>query len=188
MSGRPAPDAGFTLVEVLVALALFAAIGLAGFTVLDVVLAARERTEGRMERLAEIERALTLASRDLAQRAPGPLTAGAEGVAFRSRGAAGPAAIRWSLEDGTLWRRIAPGGGAVGEIEQRVLEDVTALRWRFLDAERAWHEAWPPEGEPTGGAPTQLRAVEVEIAPGGPATSPGATASRLVEMPRTPEG
>ena len=61
----PPGDAGFTLVEMLVALALFAAIGLAGFTVLDTVVRVRGGTEGRLERLGEIDRALALLTLDL---------------------------------------------------------------------------------------------------------------------------
>ena len=48
------PTAGFSLVEVLVALAIFALIGVAGFSMLDQVLRTQRLTEGRLERLAEL--------------------------------------------------------------------------------------------------------------------------------------
>ena len=44
-------EAGLTLVEVLVALALFSLIGLAGFTMLDNILRVQSGTQGRLERL-----------------------------------------------------------------------------------------------------------------------------------------
>lgn len=181
MTARPPSDAGFTLIEMLVALVLFSAIGLAGFTVLDTVLTTRARTEGRMERLAEIERALILVSRDLAQKRPGALTGDEDGIVFLGAGAAGPAVVDWSLEDGALLRRIMLADGSGPGVEQGVLDGVAGVQWRFLDAERVWHDAWPPEGERA-----ELRAVRVEIAPLGVGPGTGATASRLIELPRQP--
>ena len=58
-------EAGLTLIEVLVALALFSLIGLAGFTMLDNILRVQSGTQGRLERLGQIDRALVIFSRDL---------------------------------------------------------------------------------------------------------------------------
>ena len=45
---RAGSEAGFTLVEMLVALALFALVGLASFALLETVIRTRDRTEGRL--------------------------------------------------------------------------------------------------------------------------------------------
>jgi len=50
-------EAGVTLIEMLVALSLFALVGIASFTTLDTILRVRERTDGRLEHLAQLDRA-----------------------------------------------------------------------------------------------------------------------------------
>ena len=70
MNAKRAGDAGLSLIEVLVSLAIFAVIGVAGLTVLDTVARTGENTEGRLERLADIDRAFLVIRRDLAQIAP----------------------------------------------------------------------------------------------------------------------
>ena len=170
-----APDAGFTLVEMLVALALFAMIGLAAFTTLDTVVRVRGQTEGRIERLGAIDRALTLLSRDLMQALPGDPARDADGATlrFRRSGEDGALRVAWGLRDGTLLRTIVAGDAPV--VEQPVLADVDALTWRFLDTEPAWHEAWPPDGGEAGGA--TLRGIEATL------TLDGGPLRRLVELP-----
>ena len=78
MSRAPAPggrdrEAGVTLTEVLVALVLFALIGGAGLAVLDQVLRVQARTDGRLERLAEVQRAMHLLTLDFMQATGGSL-------------------------------------------------------------------------------------------------------------------
>ena len=58
---------GFTLIEVIIALSLFALIGVAGFSMLSGVLQTQERTDGRLRRLSDIQRAVFVISADLDQ-------------------------------------------------------------------------------------------------------------------------
>ena len=58
---------GFTLIEVIIALSLFALIGVAGFSMLSGVLQTQERTDGRLQRLSDIQRAVFVISADLDQ-------------------------------------------------------------------------------------------------------------------------
>lgn len=162
-----AGEAGVTLVEMLVALALFALIGLAGFTVLDSILRVQSRTEGRLERLAEVDRALRLVARDLAQARPGSAALMAEGLEMVRPGPEGDVRIRYALGvDGGLVRRIAGADGARA-VAQVIAGDVAALEWRFLGPGPDWRVAWPPEEDP----PPDLRAVEVRLALGGRAAA-----------------
>src|SRR5690348_16195565 len=61
---------GFTLVELLVALTIFALLSAAGVTLLSFSVRAQASSDERLERLAEIRRAGALLTSDLAQAAP----------------------------------------------------------------------------------------------------------------------
>ena len=114
-------QAGVTLVEVLVALVIFALIGAAGFTVLDQVARVDRLTEGRLARLEAMQRAMRVLSVDFGQaRAQGLAGQGGAVVLKRSGGAAfgGPVVLRYGLEPGGS----EPGGLEPGGLEPGGLE------------------------------------------------------------------
>ena len=158
------PEAGFTLVEVLVALVLFALIGAAGFTVLDQILRAQERTEGRLERLAQMQRALHLFSLDVMQASGGSLTFAEGAVSLRRDG--GPA-VRYGLADTALVRRVSGGLGRA-PADQILLTGATGVAWRFFAPELGWIAEWPPAIDRSSGNPA---AVELEVTLAGPGLS-----------------
>ncbi len=143
---RRAPDAGVTLVEMLVALALFALVGLASFTTLDTIVKARARTEGRLEAVSAIDRTLLLFGRDLAQAAAGTVRgdAGTVQVGPQER------TLIWGLVDGAVVRQGADLLRDTTGPEQSLISGVATLRLRYLDAARMWHEAWPVEAADGG--------------------------------------
>lgn len=159
MSAEPAPgrragrgpEAGVTLIEMLVALALFSMIGLAGFTMLRTILDAQERTEGRMEQLARIDGTLRLLASDVETALPGRVTW--DGRTLSTAGTEG--ATLWRAgEDGSLLR--APSSGPertepdTDVAAQRVLDGLEGWSWRFLPPDagaEAWLSSWPPEGQ-----------------------------------------
>lgn len=164
-------EAGLTLVEMLVALALFALVGFASFAMLDTVIRTRDRTEGRLETIAAFDRALILWSRDLGQSDPGGLSI-AEGVlSFGEDSSGGLPEMSYTLVGGALARRA-------GLVEQRLAAGIASLSWRGLDSEGAWHEDWPPETE---AAP--LVGLEMRLTLTG---NPPATIRRVVELPLVP--
>lgn len=171
-----AREAGITLVEMLVALALFALVGLASFSMLDAVIRTRDRTEGRLDAVATLDRALTLVSRDLGQSDAGSQALEGDALNFSLEGAGGPAAMRYALEGGALERRAGEGDEAVS---QRLVEGVADLSWRLLDRAGAWHEAWPDQEAEL----ERLVAAELSLTltDGGGARGPGIR--RLVELP-----
>jgi len=58
---------GFTLLEVLVAIAIFAVISLASFSIFETVIASEEKSAQRLQRMNEIQRAFLLIERDFVQ-------------------------------------------------------------------------------------------------------------------------
>jgi general secretion pathway protein J len=122
-------QAGFTLIEVMVSLALFAMIGGAGVSVLDQVLRAQARTEEQLDRLAAMQRAMLVLTLDFSQ---GELLAATDAVQVRR----GATRIQYRLQDDVFIR-------AVGDAQQPVLTGVTGVTWAFLDAESTWVDAWP---------------------------------------------
>jgi general secretion pathway protein J len=160
---------GVTLLELLVALAVFAVIGVAAYTSLFSVLDARAATERQSERLAAVQYAVGALAEDLRQAvdrpvrsirpaARGPLVA-QEGTGPLLRitrgGWPNPAGlprstlarVEWLLDDDRLVRRwrARPDAPETVEPTRRVLlGDVDALDLRFLDADGDWQERWPP--------------------------------------------
>lgn len=143
--GRPAPEArdpesGVTLVEMLVALAICALIGVAGFAMLDTILRVDRRTEGNLDRFADLDRAFLVVGRDIIGADAARLRLDEAGLALATRTRDGRAQVLYRVEDGAFLRRT--GAAAV---DQTLLRDVSEARWRVLDGARRWHEAWPPE-------------------------------------------
>ena len=189
-AARPA-ESGLTLVEMLVALALFAVIASAAFTVLREILQVQAATEGRLDRLARIERTSYVLTRDFLQTAGGSLAASGEGVAFRRSGGSGELAVRYVLEGSSLMREVSEGPGR-GVVRQTLLPGVLGVDWRFYDPRGGWRSDWPPPPEPTpppapGPASAPMRppgnpaAVAVELTLAGPGLSGGLR--RILPLP-----
>ncbi len=174
-SASRSSQAGVTLVEVLVAMALFAMIGLAGFSMLDAVLRVQAGTDARLERLADIDRALIIISRDLQQKDAGPILAGDGKLSFSLHSGD---KLEYRVEADNLLRS-APRRN----IEQRLLDQVSALEVRLLDTTGVWHTDWPAESADTLSRPARASAVELGLRlsdDGGL----DATVIRLVDIPQ----
>ena len=144
--------AGVTLIEMLVALVLFALIGVAGFGVLDQILRTQSATEGRLERLARIQRGMYLLTTDFSQARPSTVThdPGDEGpVLSLERSAAetgaGRIALTYRLGGNILLRDVSDAAGRP-VARQPLLDGVADIAWQFYDADLGWVDQWPPLG------------------------------------------
>jgi general secretion pathway protein J len=186
---------GFTLVEVLIALALFALIGVAGFTLLNSVLRTQGATETRLDRMAEIQRAMLVVTSDLDQ-VTGSIAGGGGGLSIRKFDVAGNiVAVRYELAGDRVNRVVS---GPAGERVQTLLTGVADARWSFHQRRGTWLDTWPqpappaaPPGAPTPNPPTRLladeglTAVALDLTLNGVDGRPGATVRRLVSIPLT---
>ena len=166
----PAPggrdrEAGVTLTEVLVALVLFALIGGAGLAVLDQVLRVQARTDGRLERLAEVQRGMHLLTLDFMQATGGSLGSSDGAVGFRRSAGSSGMAVRYGLDGADLTRSVS---GSSGEARQVVLSGVDAARWQFYTPEAGWTDSWPPDPAQPAANPA---AVSLRVRLAGPGLS-----------------
>jgi general secretion pathway protein J len=166
-------EAGVTLIEVLVSLALFALIAGAGVAVLDQVLRAQVQTEARLDRLASLQRMMHLVRRDLSDVRPASV-----------QGDAGAITLQRPAETGLVQVRYGTGGTqmtrAVGaQAPQVLVQDVAALQWQYLDAGGVWHDDWPQPPAVQSGTP-RLRAVAMTLT----LQAGGQSLRRVVAVPR----
>ena len=162
-------EAGLTLVEVLVALALFSLIGLSGFTMLDNILRVQSGTQGRLERLGQIDRALVVFSRDLQESDSGSVRQDENGVTMNRTGTG---LLSYQARSNVFLRSLSRRNFA-----QQMIDGVNSIRLRSLDSVGIWHDTWPIEQTQSLGLIPTLKAVELQL------DLREGTISRLVDVP-----
>ncbi len=178
---------GFTLLELLVAMAVFAVLAVMAYQGLNTVLATRDAVDRQADRLRALQTAWLAIGRDLQQAAArpvrdelggelGPLKGGAGAIPlleFTRAGYRNPAGLQRStlqrvayqlkLNELSRWRwRVLDRGQDSQPVERVLLSGVNAVTLRFLDEAREWQSTWPPANRE--GAEVALpRAVEVTL-------------------------
>jgi general secretion pathway protein J len=177
--------AGFTLLELLVALALFAVLAAMAYGGLASMVRTREQLGARGERLAAMQLAVSLLERDLRQAALRPvrgrsgeilptLIGQTRGFEISTMNAVSPLVVArptvvrvgYAL-DGRRLQRLAfavlDRSPATQPASKTLLEAVDDLGLRYLNADQAWIDQWPP---PRPGGPDMEalpRAVELTL-------------------------
>ena len=178
----------FTLIEVLVSLAIFAILATLAYGALSQTLAAADMLNGRMDRLQAIQRTMRLLSEDLQQLSPRPIRDElGDGIGpaldtdFQSGFALELTHGGWSnpivLPRGTLQRSayrieedeliryhwmVLDRTLANEPVSVTLLDGVDSILFRFLQANGDWTEQWPPSNRP-GVLGSRLRPRAVEI-------------------------
>lgn len=168
------------------ALGLFALIALAGFSLLRTVLDTQAKTEQRLRRLSEIQRALFVVASDLDQ-VSGRIEGGADTLVFQKTDAEGrPFVVRYGRAGDTLTRTVS---GPMGERAQPLLKGVTAAQWTFRLTGLGWVPATMPDLPAVMPSPDVIlpplpavRAVALDLTLIGPDGRP-ATVRRLIATP-----
>lgn len=163
---------GFTLVELLVAVAIVAVIGVIAFVGLSRVIDQQTQARTRTERWQEIQLAMRLVTQDLAQLHP-RATREEQGETYQPSMLADPSAqfalefsragwanpaglargtvlrVAYDWDDDKLIRwhwTVMDRTFSTPPVRQELLEGVEKVEVRFLDTAGQWHLDWPPIG------------------------------------------
>ena len=141
---------GFTLLEIMIALAIFAVISILAWQILDGAMRTSTASDEAATKVTALQRTYNLLSRDFyQQQARAPRNSGEVFVQQQNglemttlNGISGQVQLErvsWTLKDKRLWRNVwaAIDGPASAQPEEvPILSEVKALKWRF------WHEGW----------------------------------------------
>ncbi|MFZ3618245.1 type II secretion system minor pseudopilin GspJ [Leclercia barmai] len=145
---------GFTLLEIMIALTIFAVISTLAWQILDGAMRTSNATDRSATRLNQIQRAWSLLERDFFQlQARAPRN---EPEVFRQddnaielttlNGVSGNVQlerVRWRFEDHRLWRDVWPtidSPAGVKPEEVPIVSEVKAVQWRFFS--ESWQKRW----------------------------------------------
>ncbi len=188
MNGR-LRQRGMTLIEVLVAMAIFAILAAIAYGALNRSIASAEILGDRMTRLQSVQRAVLQLEQDFIQLAPRPVRQefGEErepalatgvlglGIELTRGGWSNPAGlprgtlqrVLYYVEDNVLvrthWNVLDRTAGNL-PIEVELLDDIESVDFRFMLDNGEWTDEWPPGLQPaTGSLRLRPRAVEFVI-------------------------
>ena len=159
---------GFSLIEILVAVAILGVVSMMAFTGLRAILAARDQTNIMAGHLVSLQKAMATLERDFEQAANRPirdqygdikdamLSPEGKSIVLTRSGYPNPANVRRSallrvgyhLEEGILYRTtwtVLDGAHDNQKRVQPLLHDVKSLSFRFLDTGDTWTKEWPPQ-------------------------------------------
>lgn len=182
-------DYGFTLIEVMVAMAVFGVMSLLAYLSLGQTLANADMLSERMDRLQSVQRTISYLSTELLQAAPRPVRVelgSAPSAALRSSlgsdfalelthgGWPNPAGVprstlqrtAYRIEDGELIRyhwNVLDRTVNNTPITTVMLDEVDSLAFRFLNVNDEWIGQWPPLAAQAGPGTSLPRAVQIVL-------------------------
>ncbi|AMB87475.1 type II secretion system protein GspJ [Pseudomonas agarici] len=163
-------SAGFTLLELVIALAIFSLLSLGCWQLYDGLLRVQSQVSQHQQALRNLQRAISVLERDVLQVAVprgAALLGLRQGVLSLQRGnwrnpldqpRSERQEVSYRLEAGTLWRHSRSPESATVQ-RQVLLADVRRLQWRFYDAKLGWRGDWPTTA-------SQPRALEITLSAG----------------------
>ncbi len=179
----PIRNKGFTLLELLVAMSIFALLSIMAYAGLDTVLDTRRILEENMDRLSEVQKSMLFISRDLRQivdrgirdeygdykpaLSASGLNVGLDTpvIEFTHSGYSNPLGakrshlqrIAYHLKDNVLYRdnwQVLDRAQDSPPYKARLCGNVESIGFRYLDDKGEWHTQWPPVNSTTGTPPT----------------------------------
>ena len=169
-------QSGFTLIELVVAIAIFSVMGVMAWAGMMSMIQQKEMTEEHMDRFRDVQQGMTLLVRDLEHIRPRPIRGASHGdmqealrggdfldipLEFTRGGVRNPMdqqrpdmqRIGYALEGDRLVRYSWPVLDQAPDTQpltMPVIDNVEGMTISFLDFQGAWHEQWPPTGRGEG--------------------------------------
>jgi len=183
----PMPGRGFTLLELLIAVSVFAIMAVMAYGGLGNVISNSEQSEKALQRLQQVQLAILKISRDFNQLSKRSIRdeygnsnnyimtgQGQDTIIEFSRGGRpNPAEllrshlqrVAYKLDDGKLkrlnWKHLDRAQHSEPH-ETVLMDDVDSMELRYLDSNNQWHQEWPPLNQ-SGSASVSLVAIEVKL-------------------------
>ncbi len=178
---------GFTLLELLVALAIFGLIAVMSYSGLSAVLNQQAQTEIAADRLSELQKTYLIMQRDIEQMVPRPVRnqfgdeeaalVGGDTLQFTRGGWSNPVGyprsnlqrVGYAYDDEQLKRYswvVLDRAQDSEPLEQPLVDHVEGMAIRYLDANDEWQAQWPAAsaaGSAVAQPPDLPKAVEVTI-------------------------
>lgn len=132
---------GFTLLELVIAMAIFAVLGLASWRLFDSVVRVQQATMSHERAFRSLQRAVAVIERDLLHITEQPVVLNAGQLSVQGSNWRNPLdqprserqELTYRLLGDVLWRESRAEGSLTVQ-RQKLLEDVVDLRWRLIDA------------------------------------------------------
>jgi general secretion pathway protein J len=192
MVAKPRAQTGFTLLELLISLVIFALVAAMAYSGLNNVLIARSQTEQKAERLHKLQSAFILMERDIEQTVNRPVrdNYGEESPAmvgnqlgtylleFTRTGWRNPLTaprsnmqrVAYTVEEEQLIRVIWYVLDRPQDVEPYkmvLLDGVKDMVIRYLDDKQEWHNSWPPDSIVSFGQQNQEDQKDKDAPPAG---------------------
>ena len=182
-----ARQSGFTLIEVIIAMSIFAIVSLLAYTGLHSVIITKSYTEGSLERLRELQMTMLSLSGDMQQlidrNGHDALGGSLLNVStqdsnyiltFTRSGWRNPAnlprstlqRVAYKLDEDKLirlyWTHVDRADDEL-LVEHKLIENIESLEIRFLDDKNQWHTNWPTANNLASATPSTALPNAVEV-------------------------
>ena len=138
------PQAGFTLLELVIAIAIFALLGLGCWRLFDAVVRVERSSTAQQQALRSLQRAVAMIERDVLQAQSSAHKLEVRRVNWRNPLGLPRSEVQdvsYQLKDGVLWRFSRGLEEGAQLQQQKLLGDVREVRWRLFNRKTGWHSA-----------------------------------------------
>ena len=180
-------QSGFTLIEVIIAMSIFAIVALLAYSGLYSVISSKSHTEASLERLRELQMTILSLNGDLQQLSERNAHDALGGkllnistqdsnyiLTFTRSGWRNPAnlprstlqRVAYKLDEDTLIRHYWTHVDRADDeqlVERKLITNIESLELRYLDDKNQWQTDWPSANDLASGNPSTTLPIAIEL-------------------------